>query len=321
MYLTRASDASSAMHEFGHEWLAHLMRDSVHPAAPNQIKTDALTVLKWFGVDSPENIERRHHEKFARGFEQYLREGHAPSPELRGVFERFKAWLTAIYNAAKGNLQALGKEISPDIRAVFDRLLVAKPRATVIAAERAHQPTLAEIHTDDAALIPAHEADAAGDRIAAEAEQYYSENGHAPEYETAEEEQYAAERAAQSGAEARPGTGPGGAVQQTPAGPQSGGGGTQAQHAPELAGGARAEPQGAGVREAAPGPGSREESKSVPLAGSPAADLTVTGQSFNIGKDGNVRAENITSVDQFRQAINESSDRIATGNDDILTMG
>jgi hypothetical protein len=186
MYLTRASDASSAMHEFGHEWLAHLMRDSVHPAAPNQIKTDALTVLKWFGVDSPENIERRHHEKFARGFEQYLREGHAPSPELRGVFERFKAWLTAIYNAAKGNLQALGKEISPDIRAVFDRLLVGKPRATVIAAERAHQPTLAEIHTEDAAHIPAHEADAAGDRIAAEAEQYYSENGHAPEYETAD---------------------------------------------------------------------------------------------------------------------------------------
>ena len=70
-------------------------------------------VMEPFTCSSPEawramtlDEQRAHHEDFARGFESYLFEGKAPSIELQGVFQRFRAWLsrngrqTAIIGAA-----------------------------------------------------------------------------------------------------------------------------------------------------------------------------------------------------------------------------
>ena len=65
---------------------------------------------------------RAKREYFARGFELYVREGKAPSEEMRGVFERFKRWLLAIYRHAKN----LGVEINDDVRGVFDRMLATE---------------------------------------------------------------------------------------------------------------------------------------------------------------------------------------------------
>lgn len=58
-------------------------------------------------------------EQFARGFEAYLMEGKAPSVELRGAFEKFRAWLLSVYRSLRG----LNVEIDDNIRAVFDRML------------------------------------------------------------------------------------------------------------------------------------------------------------------------------------------------------
>lgn len=59
-------------------------------------------------------------ERFARGFEQYLAEGKAPSKELEGIFSRFKKWLLDIYNGIKGLNQ---KELSPDIQKFYDSMI------------------------------------------------------------------------------------------------------------------------------------------------------------------------------------------------------
>lgn len=58
-------------------------------------------------------------EQWARGWEAYLMEGKAPSVELRGAFERFRAWLVAVYR----RVMNLNVEVSPEIREVFDRML------------------------------------------------------------------------------------------------------------------------------------------------------------------------------------------------------
>lgn len=62
------------------------------------------------------------HERFARGFEAYLREGKTPTPELAGVFARFQVWLTNIYKSIKG----LNVELSDEVRSVYDRMLASQ---------------------------------------------------------------------------------------------------------------------------------------------------------------------------------------------------
>ncbi|MGE4443326.1 MAG: hypothetical protein AB7D27_17860, partial [Desulfomicrobium sp.] len=59
------------------------------------------------------------HERFARAFERYLLEGKAPSVELKGVFARFRRWLTNVYR----NARALNVTLNADIRKVFDGLM------------------------------------------------------------------------------------------------------------------------------------------------------------------------------------------------------
>jgi hypothetical protein len=118
------------------------MRDDAHPLAPAELKADAQAVRDWLGIENHQDLNtgwpgergknaRAAHEKFARGFEQYLRDGRAPTSALAAVFEKFKAWLTAIYRS----LTELGAPISDDIRAVFDRILATDEQ---IAAARAH---------------------------------------------------------------------------------------------------------------------------------------------------------------------------------------
>jgi hypothetical protein len=60
-------------------------------------------------------------ERFARGFEQYIREGRAPTSSLVSVFERFKKWMSEIYSKLRNSPVDVG--ITSEIRGVFDRLL------------------------------------------------------------------------------------------------------------------------------------------------------------------------------------------------------
>ncbi len=124
--LLEAADLSTFLHESGHFFLETLGSIAGDTNAPEQIKEDMGTALKWMEIDDLAAWEgmtleeqREAHEKFARGFEAYLFEGKAPSVGLQGVFQRFRSWLVSIYR----DLRNLNVELSDEIRSVFDRLL------------------------------------------------------------------------------------------------------------------------------------------------------------------------------------------------------
>lgn len=64
-------------------------------------------------------IEAGAQEQFARAFEAYLMEGRAPSFDLQSAFDKFRAWLVAIYRRAIG----LDVTVSADLRAVLNRMI------------------------------------------------------------------------------------------------------------------------------------------------------------------------------------------------------
>ena len=148
--LLKDANASTFIHETAHDWLDRFMIDSTMEQAPADLLADAKTVFKWLGVDKAENIKGRHHEKFARGFEAYMREGVAPNPGLANVFAQFRDWLVKIYRSA---LQ-LRAPINDDIRGVFDRMLAVEPQRTM--ADRAasiHESLSETTHPSQAADI------------------------------------------------------------------------------------------------------------------------------------------------------------------------
>jgi hypothetical protein len=59
-------------------------------------------------------------EYFARGFEKYLAEGVAPTKELQKVFEKFKEWLTEIYNGITGS--EIDIQLNDEMRAIYAQM-------------------------------------------------------------------------------------------------------------------------------------------------------------------------------------------------------
>jgi hypothetical protein len=117
--LFEGADLSTVLHEAAHLFLEVFADVAGREGAPAELGADWQTLLDWFGVKSRAEIGTEQHEKFARGFEAYLMEGKAPSIELQGVFDRFRAWLTRIYRS----LKAMGADVTPEVRRVFDRML------------------------------------------------------------------------------------------------------------------------------------------------------------------------------------------------------
>ncbi len=115
--LFKDANASTIFHELGHVFLRDMKRVAADTRRP-MVRKDWQTVKDWLGAKG-NTLTEEQEEKFARGFEAYLREGKAPKPGLQGVFDRFKTWLTSIYKSA----QDLNVEINEDIRRVFDRML------------------------------------------------------------------------------------------------------------------------------------------------------------------------------------------------------
>jgi GGDEF domain-containing protein len=120
--LLKSADRSTFLHETGHYFLEVLGNVASDPNAPEQVKQDYQTLLKWLGVESKDKIAVEHHEQFARGFEAYLMEGKAPSSALAKAFDRFKNWLTSIYREMK-NLKV---DLTDDVRGVMDRMLASQ---------------------------------------------------------------------------------------------------------------------------------------------------------------------------------------------------
>lgn len=124
--LLQSADASTFLHEAGHFFLQVMAHMASQPDAPQAICEDVEITLQWFGVqDLPAwnsmtlQQQAPHHEKFARGFEAYLREGRAPEQGLQRIFQRFGTWLQGIYRQAS----QLDVSLTDEMRGVYARLL------------------------------------------------------------------------------------------------------------------------------------------------------------------------------------------------------
>lgn len=131
--LFEGADMSTVIHEaVGHYFIENLMREGALPNATEQMKKDRQTMLDYADVnkdwDSLSQEEKTAaHERWAEAAETYMMEGKAPSKELQPVFNRFKKWLLAIYDAVfsdRRNKNAV--PINDEVRQVFDRMLASE---------------------------------------------------------------------------------------------------------------------------------------------------------------------------------------------------
>lgn len=137
--LLEQADSSTFLHETGHYFL-ELMRDMVSQEnASDRLKTDFDSLMGWLGSDDPDNLTTEQHEQFARGFEAYLFEGKAPSPELRSAFARFKAWLVGVYKT----MLRLDVKLNDSVRGIMDRMLASDEEIAQAKHEMGLRPLFA----------------------------------------------------------------------------------------------------------------------------------------------------------------------------------
>lgn len=128
-----AADQSTFMHESAHWYLINMRKLALNENASRQFVEDFMTLQQWFGnkkLDADISVEQ--HEKFARGFEAYLRTGKAPAPQLHGIFNRFKTWLTSIYR----DFKQLGGKPTKEVTAVMDRMLATEDEISMAMKEQ-----------------------------------------------------------------------------------------------------------------------------------------------------------------------------------------
>ena len=303
IWLGKNSDPSSIIHESGHQYLEELKRDALHGEAPEQVKADLETVKDWVGWKrGQQDFTRKQHERFAKGFERYIYDGVAPSKELAGVFERFTNWLREVYQSIRGLKKNGIPELTPEIRAVFDRMLADEPRRTVVAGEIKSGRSLGATHEAEAVKITHREAAAVADRAAGERATYVKELPSEVKNELAA----AAERNGRSvrelGASA---DGSGGMAE------DRGGQGTRAGSG---AGGAdRGAQRGGGSENAAESAGASAGADGNGYVPRERASFASKEGKF-VDKAGNIRLENITNEEDLREAARE----VAAQNDGFI---
>ena len=162
IYLYENADQSTFMHEMAHIFFADMRELAEMENAPAQIKRDWQTLQDWTAwngsqineyigtavynefnqrdkeiraaleegytyrggerIELDTLLEEWRQERFARGFEEYLRKGKAPKESLKGVFTRFKNWLLKIYK----DIKTIGAEPTKEVKAVMDRMLATQ---------------------------------------------------------------------------------------------------------------------------------------------------------------------------------------------------
>ena len=131
--LFEGADMSTVIHEaVGHYFIENLMREGALPNATEQMKKDRQTMLDYAGVTKDwdrlsQEEKTAAHERWAEAAETYMLEGKAPSKELQPVFNRFKKWLLAVYNAVFSDKRSKNAvPINDEVRQVFDRMLASE---------------------------------------------------------------------------------------------------------------------------------------------------------------------------------------------------
>lgn len=126
------ADASTFVHETAHFWLKNFAAFVDAGGATEKHLADWKILSQWLKIPEGKfNLSVEQQEKFARGFEAYLREGVAPSEGLRLAFRRFARWLTKLYR----DIRQLNVDLNDDMRGVMDRMLASEDE---IAFARRH---------------------------------------------------------------------------------------------------------------------------------------------------------------------------------------
>lgn len=135
--LFKGADASTVIHETGHYFAETMINEALADPSNARLKADAKKLMEYAGIDAETwasgdvEAKRAGHEKLAEAFETYIMEGKAPSVGLRGVFQRFANWLSAIYSKIARSDNAA--ELTPEVRQVFDRMLACREEIEVMA--------------------------------------------------------------------------------------------------------------------------------------------------------------------------------------------
>ena len=129
--LFKKADLSTLLHETGHVFLNEMQRVIDMGLGDERLRADFDAIHSWLGAKPGEVFTTEQHEKFARGFEAWLREGKAPVRNLESAFARFKKWLTRIYRKAS----SLNVELTDDVRDVFTRMLATDQEIEIAARE------------------------------------------------------------------------------------------------------------------------------------------------------------------------------------------
>ena len=130
----KTADRSTLLHEMGHVFFDDIQKLASMDNAPKQLLDDWNTLKEWSGWVDGENVDNtKAHEKFARGWESYLRSGEAPTKGLQRVFRQFSKWLTRIYRS----VQRLGGEVPSDIKDIMARMIATQDDIENYAHEQA----------------------------------------------------------------------------------------------------------------------------------------------------------------------------------------
>ena len=170
--LFKAADQSTFMHEAAHLYLSEMIALAKTPNAPERLHKDLQTIASWANWNEGQiseyvgtylekeftqlNSEIKEamakgsavhngqemsleqlktiwmQERFARGFENYLKQGKAPTAAIQSVFSKFKAWLSNIYRSFK----QLGGAPTKEVRAVMDRMIATQDEVEIEMKKR-----------------------------------------------------------------------------------------------------------------------------------------------------------------------------------------
>jgi len=127
--LFKNADESTIIHEFAHWWLSRLEK---YAENNEELALDLAEVRKYLKNDGGK-FTREQQEKFAVGFEAYIRNGSARSNRLKRIFEDFKNALIQIYDSIKqlvytenGNEYSFTEADVANLEKLFERLLTTE---------------------------------------------------------------------------------------------------------------------------------------------------------------------------------------------------
>lgn len=130
----KTADRSTFLHEMGHVFFDDIKNLAEMENAPEQLVTDWNKLKEWSEWDDTQGADNtKAHEKFARGWEAYLREGKAPTKGLQRVFRMFSKWLTRIYRA----VTRLGGLPPKEIQDIMARMIATQEDIDAYTKEQA----------------------------------------------------------------------------------------------------------------------------------------------------------------------------------------